>query len=164
MPSILRLRLLPRSFAVTFVLNWYSWVNRLRKVVVSGLVYSPASAHSQAQAGSRMTICRFDPESGHTANRGLGIARNLLEPIKMQFPWITYAGKMVIPPDVLQNHHMNCAILTCTSQSCAGKDMLLTYMCMLFNSFLPCLKAPVSLHGKDRLACSSKHQTIRRNA
>ncbi len=35
--------------------------------------------------------CRFDPESGHTANRGLGVARNLLEPIKMQYPWITYA-------------------------------------------------------------------------
>lgn len=40
---------------------------------------------------SHLWMCRFDPESGHTANRGLGVARNLLEPIKMQYPWITYA-------------------------------------------------------------------------
>ncbi|KAK9842911.1 hypothetical protein WJX74_004279 [Apatococcus lobatus] len=41
--------------------------------------------------GSNGATMRFDPESGHTANRGLGVARNLLEPIKMQYPWITYA-------------------------------------------------------------------------
>ena len=34
---------------------------------------------------------RFDPEAGHGANAGLGIARGLLEPVKKMFPWISYA-------------------------------------------------------------------------
>ena len=33
---------------------------------------------------------RFDPEGSHGANNGLSIARNLLEPIKQEFPWISY--------------------------------------------------------------------------
>jgi cytochrome c peroxidase len=37
-------------------------------------------------------ICgRFAPESDIGANAGLGIARDLLEPIKKQFPWISYS-------------------------------------------------------------------------
>lgn len=34
---------------------------------------------------------RFSPESNWGANAGLGIARDLLEPIKKKFPWISYA-------------------------------------------------------------------------
>jgi cytochrome c peroxidase len=34
---------------------------------------------------------RFDPEAGHGANAGLGVARAFLEPIKKKFPWISYA-------------------------------------------------------------------------
>jgi cytochrome c peroxidase len=34
---------------------------------------------------------RFAPESDHGANAGLKIARELLDPIKKQFPWISYA-------------------------------------------------------------------------
>lgn len=34
---------------------------------------------------------RFAPESGHGANAGLAAARDLLEPIKAQFPGITYS-------------------------------------------------------------------------
>ena len=33
---------------------------------------------------------RFPPESLHGANNGLNVARNLLEPIKKEFPWISY--------------------------------------------------------------------------
>lgn len=33
---------------------------------------------------------RFEPESLHGANAGLVVARNLLEPIKQEFPWISY--------------------------------------------------------------------------
>jgi len=41
--------------------------------------------------GSNGATMRFHPESGHGANAGLDIARNLLEPIKKQFPGISYA-------------------------------------------------------------------------
>jgi len=33
---------------------------------------------------------RFEPESLHGANAGLNIARELMELIKKEFPWITY--------------------------------------------------------------------------
>ena len=33
---------------------------------------------------------RFLPESGHGANAGLQHARDFLEPVKQQFPWISY--------------------------------------------------------------------------
>ncbi|KKK17331.1 putative cytochrome c peroxidase Ccp1 [Aspergillus ochraceoroseus] len=41
--------------------------------------------------GSNGATMRFDPESGHGANAGLKTARDFLEPIKAQFPWITYS-------------------------------------------------------------------------
>ena len=34
---------------------------------------------------------RFDPEKLHTANAGLHVAQEFLDPVKKQFPWITYA-------------------------------------------------------------------------
>jgi cytochrome c peroxidase len=34
---------------------------------------------------------RFEAESNHGANAGLKIARDWMEPIKQQFPWITYS-------------------------------------------------------------------------
>ena len=33
---------------------------------------------------------RFAPESEHGANAGLRIARDLMEPLKQEFPWISY--------------------------------------------------------------------------
>ena len=53
-------------------------------------------SHAAAvQSGERSTrsnyaTTRFDPESKHGANNGLNIARDLLEPIKQEFPWISY--------------------------------------------------------------------------
>ncbi|PNS14077.1 Cytochrome c peroxidase, mitochondrial [Sphaceloma murrayae] len=41
--------------------------------------------------GSNGATMRFDPESGHGANAGLKSAREFLEPIKDQFPWISYS-------------------------------------------------------------------------
>ena len=35
--------------------------------------------------------CRFPAEKGIDANKGLNIAQDLLEPIKKQFPWISYS-------------------------------------------------------------------------
>ncbi|SCV69979.1 BQ2448_1373 [Microbotryum intermedium] len=41
--------------------------------------------------GSNGATMRFAPEANHGANAGLDVARNLLEPIKKQFPEITYS-------------------------------------------------------------------------
>jgi len=46
------------------------------------------STHTGGSNGATM---RFHPEAAHGANAGLKIARDLLEPIKQQFPGITYA-------------------------------------------------------------------------
>lgn len=34
---------------------------------------------------------RFRPEAEHSANAGLHVARELLEPIKKKYPWISYS-------------------------------------------------------------------------
>jgi len=41
--------------------------------------------------GSNGATMRFSPECEFGANAGLQVARELLEPLKKQFPWITYA-------------------------------------------------------------------------
>ena len=41
--------------------------------------------------GGANASIRFAPESGHGANNGLEVARNLLDPIKKQFPEISHA-------------------------------------------------------------------------
>lgn len=43
------------------------------------------------KTGGANASIRFSPEAGHGANAGLQIARDLLEPIKTQFPDISYA-------------------------------------------------------------------------
>jgi len=43
------------------------------------------------KGGSDGATMRFKPESAHGANAGLDLARAFLEPIKQQFPGITYA-------------------------------------------------------------------------
>lgn len=40
--------------------------------------------------GSNGATMRFDPESEHGANAGLRTARDFLEPVKEQFPWLSY--------------------------------------------------------------------------
>ncbi|PPQ90636.1 hypothetical protein CVT25_006619 [Psilocybe cyanescens] len=40
--------------------------------------------------GSNYATMRFEPESQHGANAGLNIARNLMEKVKQEFPWISY--------------------------------------------------------------------------
>ncbi|KAJ2919955.1 hypothetical protein MD484_g477, partial [Candolleomyces efflorescens] len=40
--------------------------------------------------GSNYATMRFEPESLHGANAGLNVARELMEKIKQEFPWITY--------------------------------------------------------------------------
>ncbi|KAG6812710.1 heme peroxidase [Tricholoma furcatifolium] len=40
--------------------------------------------------GSNYATMRFEPESLHGANNGLNLARDLMEKIKAEFPWISY--------------------------------------------------------------------------
>ncbi|RPD57600.1 cytochrome c peroxidase [Lentinus tigrinus ALCF2SS1-7] len=40
--------------------------------------------------GSNYATMRFEPEATHGANAGLKVARDVLEPIKQEFPWISY--------------------------------------------------------------------------
>lgn len=46
---------------------------------------------ASGSGGSNGATMRFSPECEHGANAGLAVARSLLEPIKKQFPWISYA-------------------------------------------------------------------------
>nr|QBO71391.1 ascorbate peroxidase [Pleurotus ostreatus] len=40
--------------------------------------------------GSNYATMRFEPESTHGANAGLNVARDLMEKVKQEFPWISY--------------------------------------------------------------------------
>jgi len=51
--------------------------------------------HSKT-GGSCGATMRYAPESGHGANAGLGLARSLLEPVKQEFPGISYADLWVL--------------------------------------------------------------------
>lgn len=46
--------------------------------------------------GSNGATMRFAPEGDHGANAGLKAARDFLEPIKAQFPWITYSDLWIL--------------------------------------------------------------------
>jgi len=59
---------------------------------------------SDGSGGSNGATMRFSPESGHGANAGLDIARNLLEPIKRQFPGISYADLWTLAGAVAIEH------------------------------------------------------------
>uniref|UniRef100_L2G2T3 Peroxidase n=1 Tax=Colletotrichum fructicola (strain Nara gc5) TaxID=1213859 RepID=L2G2T3_COLFN len=46
--------------------------------------------------GSNGATMRFAPESDHGANAGLKAARDFLEPVKKQFPWISYSDLWIL--------------------------------------------------------------------
>ncbi|EXJ95871.1 cytochrome c peroxidase, mitochondrial [Capronia coronata CBS 617.96] len=46
--------------------------------------------------GSNGATMRFSPEADHGANAGLKNARDFLEPIKQQFPWISYSDLWIL--------------------------------------------------------------------
>ena len=39
---------------------------------------------------SNYATMRFEPEALHGANAGLNVARDLMEKVKQEFPWISY--------------------------------------------------------------------------
>jgi len=57
------------------------------------LAWHASGTYDQASktGGSSGACMRFDPESGHGANAGLGVARDRLEAVKRQFPDLSYA-------------------------------------------------------------------------
>ena len=46
--------------------------------------------------GSNGATMRFAPEGDHGANAGLKAARDFLEPVKQQFPWISYSDLWIL--------------------------------------------------------------------
>ncbi|WYZ34494.1 hypothetical protein EsH8_I_000770 [Colletotrichum jinshuiense] len=46
--------------------------------------------------GSNGATMRFSPEADHGANAGLKAARDFLEPVKQQFPWISYSDLWIL--------------------------------------------------------------------
>ncbi|KZL81039.1 cytochrome c peroxidase [Colletotrichum incanum] len=46
--------------------------------------------------GSNGATMRFAPEADHGANAGLKAARDFLEPVKQQFPWISYSDLWIL--------------------------------------------------------------------
>ncbi len=64
--------------------NWYWWQ-------VSGPPqHAPSPADLSFPPHSNYATMRFEPEALHGANAGLNVARDLLEPVKKEFPWISY--------------------------------------------------------------------------
>lgn len=51
---------------------------------------SPDALSHGAVTGSNYATMRFEPEAKHGANAGLAVARELMEGIKKEFPWISY--------------------------------------------------------------------------
>ena len=47
--------------------------------------------HTSCRLVHTLCCCRFRPEAEHSANAGLHVARELLEPIKKKYPWISYS-------------------------------------------------------------------------
>ena len=51
---------------------------------------SSYSCHLADTYSSNYATMRFEPEAQHGANNGLNVARDLMEKVKQQFPWISY--------------------------------------------------------------------------
>ena len=61
--------------------------------LVGGEPHSPVHPYTKnhdAVPNSNYATMRFEPESVHAANAGLNIARDLMEKVKQEFPWISY--------------------------------------------------------------------------
>ena len=61
--------------------------------LVGGEPHSPVHAYTandDTVPNSNYATMRFEPESVHAANAGLNIARDLMEKVKQEFPWISY--------------------------------------------------------------------------
>ena len=61
--------------------------------LVGGEPHSPIHAYTtnnDTVPNSNYATMRFEPESVHAANAGLNIARDLMEKVKQEFPWISY--------------------------------------------------------------------------
>ena len=55
-----------------------------------GIPFFLSALYSRSLTASNYATMRFEPEAKHGANNGLHIARELLEDVKKEFPWISY--------------------------------------------------------------------------
>lgn len=55
------------------------------------LAWHAAGTWDGKTGGSEGATMRFKPESGHGANAGLSIARDILEDVKKKYSWISYS-------------------------------------------------------------------------
>ncbi|KAF5383440.1 hypothetical protein D9757_006083 [Collybiopsis confluens] len=66
--------------------RWFLWPVLLRLAWHTSGTYDKDTK----TGGSNYATMRFSPESQHGANAGLNVARDLMENIKQEFPWISY--------------------------------------------------------------------------
>ena len=52
--------------------------------------FSCTPTRNSSLFASNYATMRFEPEALHGANAGLNVARDLMEKVKQEFPWITY--------------------------------------------------------------------------
>ena len=66
-------------------------------------------------------FCRFAPEADFGANAGLKVGRDLLDGIKKQFPWISYADLWTLA-GVVAVEDMGGEPFACSDSSCKLGD------------------------------------------
>lgn len=60
------------------------------------MLTTPSYDKETGTGGSNGATMRFAPEGDHGANAGLKAARDFLEPVKEQFPWISYSDLWIL--------------------------------------------------------------------
>ena len=63
---------------------------------------------------SNYATMRFEPEALHGANAGLNVARELMEKVKQEYPWISY-GDLWTLAGVAAIQVFPCSLYTATS-------------------------------------------------
>lgn len=84
--------------AIVDILDDADWEDGSWGPIFVRLAWHASGTYSvfDGRGGSDGATMRFKPESEHGANAGLAHARNKLEAIKEQFPWISYADLWVL--------------------------------------------------------------------
>lgn len=93
LPALLLILLVDGSYApVILRLAWHSSGTFDKETGTGGrsVVKSYGQLHELIMHFSNYATMRFDPESVHSANAGLHVARQLMEQVKKEFDWISY--------------------------------------------------------------------------
>jgi hypothetical protein len=68
----------------------YWWQVSFNSILLNLFPLNIHSTNCVSVLYSNYATMRFNPEALHGANNGLAVARGVLEPIKKEFPWISY--------------------------------------------------------------------------